>query len=471
MRRQASILLVIGLIGLALARPSGAQNAPPAVGDGSATLREYLRLVDGVLAIQVALGQTSGPEADARLQAAGRDFVARGAPAAELGVMRSQLEVAAGGLFADLDRDIANARSFPGPLPVEVSRALARRLLGSARSKLTEALVEGDDPLPILAQASKVLARVRGFTDLPRELDRFADAAERAERIAAMLPPPGAAGPVGNAPPPPSVGPLAQGPTGPPGPMAQGSPTGPPGPMAQGSPTGPPGPMAQVRPPAQGGPPPVAAPSGPGPAPSPTYPLSPSPSPGPMGPPRAPAPAPGSAVHPSNPTTPARAPAPGPAPARGPSPAPVIASDPILAVLGVGTMEAEARLEGPTWNDVVGRTWPPANDGEPDTGILLKLAAPGLVLDWIEVRSAPDPTEAIWTTNGTPGTLPIGLAHRDRFLNDAKGSVSGLQIEDFVVLSLYVQDDGLLERLEQPGTITVTYRGGDVATIPIEPLW
>ena len=39
------------------------------------------------------------------------------------------------------------------------------------------------------------------------------------------------------------------------------------------------------------------------------------------------------------------------------------------------------------------------------------------------------------------------------------------------MLSLYVQDDGLLERLEQPGTITITYRGGDVATIPIAPLW
>jgi hypothetical protein len=102
---------------------------------------------------------------------------------------------------------------------------------------------------------------------------------------------------------------------------------------------------------------------------------------------------------------------------------------------------------------------------------VLKLSAPDLILDWIEVRSAPDPTELIWTTNGTAGTLPIGLVKGTRLLNDASGSVSGLQIEDFVVLSLFIQDDGFLERLEQPGTITITYRGGDVATIPIEPLW
>jgi hypothetical protein len=154
-----------------------------------------------------------------------------------------------------------------------------------------------------------------------------------------------------------------------------------------------------------------------------------------------------------------------------PPSAPVIESDPLLAVLGVGTMEAEARLEGFGWLDFVGRTWPPAGDGEPDTQILLKLSAPGLILDWIEVRSAPDPTELIWTTNGTAGSMPLGLVLGTRPLSDASGSVSGLQIEDFVVLSLYVQDDGFLERLEHPGTITITYRGGDVATIPIESLW
>jgi len=143
----------------------------------------------------------------------------------------------------------------------------------------------------------------------------------------------------------------------------------------------------------------------------------------------------------------------------------------MLAVLGVGTMEAEARLEGFGWMDVVGRTWPPAGDGEPDTEIQLKLLAPGLILDWIEIRSAPDPTEAIWNTRGGGDSQPLGLVQRGRLLSDPKGSVSGLQIEDFVVLSLFIQDDGLLERLEQPGTITITYRGGDVATIPIEPLW
>jgi hypothetical protein len=197
-----------------------------------------------------------------------------------------------------------------------------------------------------------------------------------------------------------------------------------------------------------------------------------------MIPPAAPVTPPGT----TPPAQPGRYPAPTP-PVPGPtSPAPmvppkpaaasvtVVESDPLLAVLGVGTMEAEAVLKGFGAMDVVGRTWPPGSDGEPDTHIQLKLSAPGLILDWIEVRSAPDPTELIWTTNGAAGTLPIGLVRGTRFLNDASGSVSGLQVEDFVVLSLYIQDDGFLERLEQPGTITITYRGGDVVTVPIEPL-
>jgi hypothetical protein len=424
-------------------------------------VKDFIRAADGLLAIQVALGQASSADADSRLEAAVQGFVARGAPAAELAAMRSELQVAAGGFFADLDRGIGGASSFPGPLPTEVSRALARRLLGTARSKFTEALAAGRDPLPILAQAAKILARVRGFTDLPRELDRFADAAERAERLAARMPAP-----------PPVMGPVAAGtPIGagpPPGPLASGGPqpgiVGPGGPQ----PAPGPGPVAMGVPPAanpMSSPPralPAAGTAGPGGQVIPTG----QPAPGPTGQP-VPAPSPPSSG--PSPATPAPM-----QPSRTPSAArsvPVLESDPLLAVLGVGTMEAEARLKGFGWIDFVGRTWPPSGDGEPDTQILLKLSAPGLILDWIEVRSAPDPTELIWTTNGTAGTLPIGLVLGTRFLNDASGSVSGLQIEDFVVLSLYIQDDGLLEHFEQPGTIRITYRGGDVATIPIEPLW
>ena len=450
---------------LAFAIPAAAQNPSDQAGDSTPTVKDFIRAADGLLAIQVALGQANGADADSRLEAAVQGFVARGAPAAELVAMRSELQVAAGGFFADLDRGIAGATSFPGPLPTEVSRALARRLLGTARSKFTEALARGRDPLPILAQAAKVLARVRGFTDLPRELDRFADAAERAERLAARMPaPPAVMGPVaagrpgtmGPGGPPPIVGmPQARAPTQPasyppqtpapgPGPIAIG---GPPASQPESSlpralpPPGTAGPTGQVTPPGQ------PAPTPPGqivPAPGPT-----SSSPNPASP---------------APKEPVRTPAAAPS-------VPVRESDPLLAVLGVGTMEAEARLNGFGWMDFVGRTWPPASDGEPDTQIVLKLSAPGLILDWIEVRSAPDPTELIWTTNGTAGTLPIGLVKGTRLLNDASGSVSGLQIEDFVVLSLFIQDDGFLERLEQPGTITITYRGGDVATIPIEPLW
>ena len=189
---------------LAFAIPAAAQNPSDQAGDSTSTVKDFIRAADGLLAIQVALGQANGADADSRLEAAVQGFVARGAPAAELVAMRSELQVAAGGFFADLDRGIAGATSFPGPLPTEVSRALARRLLGTARSKFTEALARGRDPLPILAQAAKVLARVRGFTDLPRELDRFADAAERAERLAARMPaPPTGMGPVAAGGPPP----------------------------------------------------------------------------------------------------------------------------------------------------------------------------------------------------------------------------------------------------------------------------
>lgn len=481
-RRRAWLTLALALAAVGAApRPAAAQ------GDGAA-LGEYLRVVDGILALEVALGRTTGADADARLDAAARGFLSRGAPAAELAAMRSQLQVAAGGFFNELDYDVARATSFPGPLPVEVSRALARRLLDTARSKLDQALVRGDDPLPILAQASKVLARVRGFADLPRELDRFADAAERAERIAAsMPPPPPAGGAMGSGMPGPGAmlprpgapvpGPMVA--TGGPGmagpPAGQGAPGGPGGP---GMTAGPGGPGMTAGP---GGPGMTAGPGGPGMTGGPGMPTG----QGPAGTPptgstipRA-VPPPGSATGPASPPPPvfgpgparAAGPAPRPAPAPDPGGPPAAPSDPMLAILGIGTMEAEARLEGFGWIDVVGRSFPPAADGGPDTEIVLKLAAPGMTLDWIEVRSAPDPTEAIWNTRGGDGALPLGIVHRSRLLNDAAGGVSGLQIEDFVVFSLYVQDDGLLERLEQPGTITITYRGGDVATIPIEPLW
>lgn len=470
MRAAVSFLGII----LCLGSPSAA-SAQSA--DGSA-LTEYLRLVDGILGIQVALGQASGADADARLEAAGRDFVARGAQASELLVMRSQLQFAADGLFADLDRGITAATSFPGPLPVEISRALARTLLGTVRKKFGEAIAKGENPLPALAQASKILARVRGFTDLPRELDRFADAAERAERIAATLPPP----------------PMAGGP--PTGPVAMGGPGTPPRAVGPGVPQGPgPGaapppsiPRAAPQPSTSGLPPPTPARATMEPAPGAAAAAAGvAPTSGPAAAPvRAPDPGVAGAPAPMAPSPEApiargtmglapgaRGPA-APTPGQAPTPALIraaAASDPVLAVLGVGEMEAEARLEGFAWFDVVGHEWPPSRDGEPDTEIELKISAPLFVLDWIEVRSAPDPTVLIWSTRQASGVQPLGIVQGGRLLNDAEGGVSGLEIEDFVVLRLYVQDDGFLERLAHPGTITITFRGGDIATIPIEPLW
>jgi hypothetical protein len=322
--------LAAAVLGIVLALPAVAQSPPTAD-----PLREYLRLADGALAIKVALGETTGPEADALLDAAGRGFVSRGSPQAELVAMRSQLQVAAGGLFADLDRGIAGATSFPGPLPREVARALARRLLGTVRKKFDESLARGEDPLPALAQASKILARIRGVTDLPRELDRFADAAERAERIAATMPAPRQGGPTGamGSPPP---GPVAQGgPMGQGGPMPQGGP-GTMRPPNQPGPLGAPGPMAApgTMPGPPAGPGPTGPTMGPGPAGQPpsnlpraippprgSAPGTSSAGPGVTGPPRAPAPGAAS----PGPTVRSDPPAVAPAVASGP----VITSDPI----------------------------------------------------------------------------------------------------------------------------------------------
>ena len=449
--RRLFVLIAAAGVWLASASPTRAQAAPSA-------LDEFLRLTDGVLAIQVALGQSSAPDADMRLEAAARDFLARGAPPTDVAIMRSQLQVAADGFFLDLDRGIAGARDFPGPLPTEVSRALARTLLGTVRKKFGEAIARGEDPMPALAQAGKVLARVRGFTNLPRELDRFADAAERAERLSALLPPPP---PAGSAPG--GLGPMAQGPAGmaPPGgtvgPGGIAPPGGTPGPGGMAPPGGTAGPGGMAPPPPGG----IPGPGGmaQGPAMGPTIPRA---TPGPVGG----APSGPGGMSPSPAAPPRGAPAPAPAPA-----VPVQESDPLLAVLGVGEMEAEARLEGFAFLDVTGRTWPPASDGEPDTEIELKISAPLFILDWIEVRSAPDPTVLIWSTKSGGDVQPLGVVHAGRLLNDDRGSVSGLEIEDFVVLRLYVQDDGFLESLEHPGTITITFRGGDIVTIPIEPLW
>ena len=150
-------------------------------------------------------------------------------------------------------------------------------------------------------------------------------------------------------------------------------------------------------------------------------------------------------------------------------PSPARPSTSTVIILRGGTIEAEARLLGQGVSDAVGTTSPPSSDGRPDTEIELKLDAAGFLLDWIEVRSAPDPTELLWTTRGGRGSRPLGLVQGGRLLNDARGGVAGIAIDDFVVLILYVQDDGLLERLDPPGTITIGFQGGDVATIPMAP--
>src|SRR5688500_13799949 len=341
---------------LAFAIPAAAQNPSDQAGDPTSTVKDFIRAADGLLAIQVALGQANSADADSRLEAAVQGFVARGAPAAELVAMRSELQVAAGGFFADLDRGVAGATSFPGPLPTEVSRALARRLLGTVRSKFTEALARGRDPLPILAQAAKVLARVRGFTDLPPELDRFADAAERAERLAARMPaPPMGMGPVAAGAPRPGQPPGNVGSSGPqPGTMGPGGPPPIVGMPQARAPTQPASYPPQTPAP---GPGPIAIGGPPASQPESSLPraLPPPGTAGPTGqvtPPGQPAPTPpGQIVPPSRPSSSGPSPAtPAPTepprtPAAAPS-VPVRESDPLLAVLGVGTMEAEARLNG-----------------------------------------------------------------------------------------------------------------------------
>ena len=99
---------------LAFAIPAAAQNPSDQAGDSTSTVKDFIRAADGLLAIQVALGQANGADADSRLEAAVQGFVARGAPADELVAMRSELQVAAGGFSRPRSR---HRRRYVVPRP------------------------------------------------------------------------------------------------------------------------------------------------------------------------------------------------------------------------------------------------------------------------------------------------------------------------------------------------------------------
>ena len=143
-------------------------------------------------------------------------------------------------------------------------------------------------------------------------------------------------------------------------------------------------------------------------------------------------------------------------------------------VLRGGTVEAEARLVGRGATDVVGRTARPRADGQPDTEIELLILGPGLVIVGMEVRH--EPTDAgrlanrvlgTWSTLRNSGRPLLGVMVNRGLLNRADGQMGGISLGDRATLSLYIQDDGQIERSADPGSVVVFFQGGERATFPI----
>ncbi len=149
-------------------------------------------------------------------------------------------------------------------------------------------------------------------------------------------------------------------------------------------------------------------------------------------------------------------------------------------VLRSGTVQAEAGLVGAGTTDVVGRSTRLMADGKPDTRIDVRLRAPGMVIDHFEIRNEPSRTGGVvgravnralglWSTQPGSRRPQIGVVSGGQLLNRANGSISGLAADGVVSLSLFVQDDGQLERTDEPGLLVIYFQGGESARFPIAP--
>ncbi|HYO45703.1 MAG TPA: LCCL domain-containing protein [Gemmatimonadota bacterium] len=143
-------------------------------------------------------------------------------------------------------------------------------------------------------------------------------------------------------------------------------------------------------------------------------------------------------------------------------------SAPTRVQLRGGTVEGQARLLGESSIDVVGGTDRLGADGRPDTEIELQLLASGFVIENVEIRPpSGGQIGATWSARRANGHPLMGVMSNRVLVNQEDGRLGTIRLHDLSTLSLYIQDDGQLARSSNPGTVVVSFRGGEQATFPI----
>ena len=388
-----------------------------------AWIREYLGLYDELLTMQAALGQISGEDANAQVTAAATELHVAGYHEEDLEAVRYLLEPAIEAFLASLEYEVLTSETWPDQ-DDEIWRSLALRLLGLIRTDLAAAFASGEDPLPLLCESTRILALARGYRALPPELDFFGGTRDR---VYAALPLVGV-----------TVGPIAACQPGTGGLPPLASLPGAGGQAVAGGPPAAGGLPAAGGIPAGGGQP-VA-----GGAPA----------------------AGGQAVAGGQPVAGGAPGVSGPPPGTGTIPT-------TRVVLPEGAVEVDVRVVGQGPTDVVGQSPRLRADGRPDTEIALQLYAPRFLIDWIEVKAQQiegEPEGVTWSTKPDEGQWLLGVANQGQLLNEANGSVSGLGSDAGVIeWSLFLQDDGQLDRSDYPGYVIIHFQEGAVAAFLIAP--
>ncbi|MFN2383553.1 MAG: hypothetical protein ABR559_04745, partial [Gemmatimonadota bacterium] len=378
---SASLLVLLCLIPAAARAQDNLRADVREAAEQRVWIRNYLRHYDQLLSIQAALGQITATDADKQLAAAGRELFEQGYHEADLIALQTQWRGVIDEFLRSLESTVATSTSWPADAPADVYQSMATRMLGYIRADLAKAYTAGTNPLPLLREATQLLAMANGNRTVPPELDYFGASAARA--ASAM----------------PGIELM---------PMDAAVPTAPP--------VRTPPPMAGAGSGARG----------------------------------TPAPPPGTRIIPVSTV-----------------PAGVVdrSAATSTVVLRGGQVQARVQLVGQGRTDAVGRTRRLRSDGRPDTEITLQLQAPGFVIDWVEIRRqatrggslvrALTQAGGIWTTRTRTNVPPVGIVLNGQLLNRSNGTISGLAIDGWTTLSLYIQDEGRLERVEQPGDVVI----------------
>lgn len=103
-----------------------------------------------------------------------------------------------------------------------------------------------------------------------------------------------------------------------------------------------------------------------------------------------------------------------------------------------------------------------------DANVSFTLMAPGLDLDWVEIRDREQGGTVLATTRSRNGRPPLlEILGMGEVLNDPDGGAVGIGFEDFLVeLTLHAPGGGL-ERSGETGFVTVGFTDGQSAAFPI----